>query len=542
MTVVTLNRKELERKIGKISKDTEEKIAMFGTTVEESTEQNFAIEVYPNRPDLLSLQGFARAMENYLNSEKIKEYKINKPLKDFKVKVESSVKKVRPYTVCAIVKNLKFNDEKIKEIVDIQEKLHLTIGRKRKKLAIGVYPLEKINLPITYTAKKPEDIKFIPLESDKEMTGRQILRQHPAGREYADLLKDAETFPVFIDSSGKVLSMPPIINSHETGKVSEQTKDIFIECSGFNLHYLKKTLNILITALADMGGEIYAMEIEDKDKFISPNLEYEKVEFNLQDINKTLGLEIKEKELPKLLQKMGIGYEFKSKKHLALVPAYRTDILHWVDLAEEIAIAYGYENFKPEIPKISNIAQEDPVAIRKKIIANILSGLGFLETSSYHLTTKENIKSINPEFKDFIEVEESKTEYGILRPDLLSNTLKIISDNSDSSYPQRIFETGRTFSLGDTETGIKEAEKLSIAVAGETANFTEIKQTLDYVFKMLNKEYQLKEVENPAFISGRTGKIIVDGKEIGLIGEVHPRVIRNLKLKMPVAALEIDLI
>lgn len=540
MTVVNLPKKQLEKAIGKITKDVEEKIAMFGTTIEENTEDNFAIEVYPNRPDLLSMQGFVRAMDNYLHSKKLKEYSINKPAKGYKVKIESAVKGVRPYTVCAIVKNLKFDNEKIKEIIDIQEKIHLTLGRKRKKLAIGVYPLEKISLPITYTAKKPDQIKFRPLEAESEMTGLQILSRHPAGREYANLLKDSELFPVFIDAKGKVLSMPPIINSHETGKISEQTKDIFIECSGFNLPSLKKALNILVCALSDMGGEIYSMEIEDKGKSISPNLENEKLEFKLENINKTLGLELKEKEIPKLLQKMGIGYEFKNKKSIAIVPAYRTDILHWVDLTEEIAIAYGYQNFNPEIPKISTIAQEDPTSIRKRLISNILSGLGLLETSSYHLTTKDSIKRVNPEFKQFIEVEESKTEYSVLRPDILSNLMNILSENSDSSYPQKIFELGKVFSLGNTETGILEKESLAIAVAGETANFTEIKQVLDYLFKMLNVQYSIKETENQAFISGRAGKIIVQGKEIGIIGEVHPKVIQNSKLKMPVAALELE--
>lgn len=558
MTVLTLNRKELEKKIGKVSKEVEDKISMFGTPVESSDENEVQVEVFPNRPDLLSLQGFARTMNTYLNKKQSPVYEAKKPEKNYKVIVEKSVKGVKPYTlvnespkdsriytVCAIVKNLVFTDDKIKEIVDIQEKLHLTLGRKRKKLAIGVYPLEKITLPITFSAKKPEEIKFIPLESDKEMNGRQILSRHAAGREYAHLLKDQEIFPVFTDAKNKVLSMPPVINSHETGKISSTTKEIFIECSGFNLPYLKKTLNILVSALADMGGEVYSMEIEDqvdKKTFISPSLEPEKIEFKTADINKTLGLTLSEKEVQVLLAKMSIGYEQKDSKSFALIPAYRTDVLHWVDLAEEVAIAYGYENFKPEIPKISTIAEEDKMSIVKKTIASVLAGLGFLETSSYHLTVRDDVRRIQNDFKDFIEVEESKTEYNILRNDLLPNQLKILSENSDSSYPQRIFETGRVFLKNEkTETGIEERERLAIALAGENTNFTEIKQVLDYLFKMLGKQYELKEAVSSAFIVGRTGKILVDKKEVGVIGEIHPRIIKSFKLKLPIAALELDL-
>src|SRR3989344_3011569 len=349
MTILTLNRKKLEQEIGKIDEKMQEKITMFGTPIEEVTDNEVSVEVFPNRPDLLSFQGFARALTTFLKKPGMQTYKTEKPEKDYKVIIDKSVKQVRPHTACAIVKDLKLDDEKIKEIIDIQEKLHSSYGRNRKKIAIGIYPLETIKLPITFLAKKPENIKFIPLEANKEMTGRQILNQHPAGREYADLLKDKEVFPIFQDANNEILSMPPIINSNKTGKITENTKDVFIECSGFNLHYLQKALNIIVTSFADMGGKIYSMEIEDKQKTISPDLEPEKLSFSIEEINKTLGLSLTEKEIIKLLEKMGIGYE----KNTALVPAYRTDILHEIDLSEEIAIAYGYDQFIPEIPSIS---------------------------------------------------------------------------------------------------------------------------------------------------------------------------------------------
>jgi phenylalanyl-tRNA synthetase beta chain len=544
MTILTMNRKELEGKIGKITKETEEKIILMGTPVEEVKASEISVEIFPNRPDLLSLQGFSRSLLQYLGKKSPCKFKVNKPDKNYKIKIEKSVKKVRPHTACAIIKGLKLNNEKIKEIIDIQEKLHNTIGRKRKKIAIGIYPLEKIKLPIRFTAKKPQDIKFIPLEMNKELTGAQILRQHPAGRDYAHLLENAQEYPVFIDSENKILSMPPIINSKETGKISEKTKNIFIECSGFNLEYLKKALNILVTAFSDMGGKIYSMNIEDSKSFISPNLEKEELEFKIKDINKTLGLELTEKEVKRYLEKMGIGFKKqKSKQELiALIPAYRTDILHWIDLAEEVAIAYGYDNFNPEIPNISTIGEEDKKSTTKKIIATILAGLGLLEVSSYHVCTKKDIKKIHFDFKDFIEIQDSKTEYNTLRIDLLTNLLKIFSENINSQYPQKIFELGRVFEKdSEQEKVVKETEKLAIAITDEKINFTELKQVLDYLFKMINKEYKIQETENPNFIRGRAGKIISDNKEIGIIGEISPRVLNNWKLKMPVSALEINL-
>ncbi len=541
MTILTLDRKKLESKIGKIDEKMQNKISMFGTPIEEVTETEVSVEVFPNRPDLLSFEGLARALVAFLKKPKILKYNVEKPEKDYKVIIDKSVKKVRPFTACAIVKNLDFDDKKIKEIVDLQEKLHGSYGRNRKKIAIGVYPLEVIKLPIKFLAKKPEDIKFQPLEFPREINARQILSQHPAGREYGNLLKDCEVFPIFEDANKEVLSLPPIINSHKTGKITEKTKEIFIECSGFNLEFLKKTLNMIVCTLADMGGKVYAMEIQDKNKYLSPILEPEKINLSIGCINKNLGLELSEKQVKELLSKMGIDYE----KNTAFIPAYRTDILHEIDLAEEIAIAYGYDNFKPEIPEISTIGEEDKTAILKRTMAEILVGLGFLEISTYHLSTKEKqFKKIG--IKDFktkmIEVLDSKTENNILRNSLLANSIQILSENSDASYPQKIFELGKVFNQDEnTDTQIGETEKLCISLCYEKTNFTEIKQVLDYLTKMLDIKYEIQETENPSFIKGRCGEIILNNKVIGVIGEISPTVLKNNKIKMPTACLEIGL-
>jgi phenylalanyl-tRNA synthetase beta chain len=229
MANIKFSRKIFEKEIGKLDEAMQTKIAMFGTTLESFNDDEIELEIFPNRPDLLSYQGFKRSFLAFLGKKTgLKKYKIYPPEKDFVVDIDSSVKNVRPYTACAIVKGLKFDDEKIKELIEIQEKLHFTVGRNRKKVAIGIYPLEKIKLPITFEAKEPDRIKFIPLESEREMTGLEILQRHPTGRDYAHLLAGKEKFPIFIDSAKNILSMPPIINSKMTGKVDFQTTSVFI--------------------------------------------------------------------------------------------------------------------------------------------------------------------------------------------------------------------------------------------------------------------------------------------------------------------------
>jgi len=546
MAIITIPKKQFEQEIGKLNEKMQNRIIMFGTPIEEINDKEIQIEVFPNRPDLLSYQGFKRSFLAFLGKKTgLKKYKINKPEKNYKIIIDSSVKDVRPYTACAIVKGLKFNDEKIKEVVEIQEKIHATLGRKRKKIAIGLYPLEKIKLPITFKALEPDKIKFVPLEANKEMSGLQILQKHPTGIEYASLLAGKAKFPIFIDSDKNILSMPPIINSQLTGKITEDTKDIFIECSGFDFEILKKTLNIIVTALADMGGKIYQMEIKYKNTKITPELTNEKMKISLENTNKHLGIKINEKQLKQFLEKMGHNYN----KGVVEIPAWRADILHEVDLIEDVAIAYGYENFIPKIPEISTMGKENQKETIKKKISEILIGLNMLELSNYHLTNqKDQFKKMGVQEKEFIQVEESKTDYTILRKDLTHYLLKIISENTDSEYPQSIFEIGKVFELKED---VNETENLAAAIA--PGNFTQIKQVIEYLFRMTDIKIKFEEPEEfPSyFIGGRCAEIfLVDNSSeksedknsrIGFIGEVHPKILKNWKIKMPVALFEISL-
>jgi len=541
MANIKILRKSFEKEIGKLDEVMKHKIAMFGTTLEGYDDNIIELEIFPDRPDLLSYQGFKRSFLAFLGKKVgLKNYKVNSPEKDYRVIVDSSVSNIRPYTACAIVKGLKFNDEKIKEVIDIQEKLHTTVGRKRKKLAIGIYPLEKIKLPIKYLALEPDKIKFQPLESPKEMDGLQILQRHPTGRDYVHLLSGKAKFPVFIDADEEVLSMPPIINSHRTGRITEDTKDVFIECSGYDLEILKKCLNIIVTSLSDMGGDIYQMKVEYKKTEITPDLTPESNKLSIENTNKLLGLKLTEKEVKKCLEKM--GHEF--SRGVVKTSAWRVDILHEVDLIEDVAISYGYDNFEPEIPKIATIGQEDKKEIIKRKISEILSGLGFLEVLNYHLTTAKDQFSrmgiVEKQEKGKIEIEDSKTEYNILRNNLSHYLLKNLSENVDSEYPQKIYEMGRIFNL-EANDSISESESLSVAVS--PSNFTELKQILGYLGRMLDINFEVKESVKTSvhFIEGRSADVLLNGEIIGSFGEIHPKILKNLKVKIPVALLEIGL-
>ena len=532
MPTVNLDRNEVEKLIGKklpIEK-LRDRISMLGTDLDDITDTEIIVEIFPNRPDMLSEEGFSRALSSFIGVKTgLKKYSA-KP-SDYKIIIDKSVKTVRPFTACAVVKNLKFDDKKIKSIVQLQEKLHASYGRNRKKLAIGVYPMEKIKFPITFIAKKPEEIKFIPLEYNVVLNGRQILSSTSTGRDYAHLLENEKLFPVFIDSNDEVLSMPPIINSNTTGKITEETKEVFVECSGFDFNSLKKCLNIIVATLADMGGEIYETKLEYEKKETTPDLSIEKIKINPENINKLLGLKLTEKEIKSLLEKMGYNYD----KNIVEVPCYRADILHEVDILEDIAIAYGYENFVEEIPNIATVAEEAPISIFKRKIAEILIGLNLLECSSFHLSNKNSLNKKMNLKNDLVEVESPvNLDYNILRNSLLPNLLEILQRNKRYEYPQNIFEIGTVFTKD-----VKELQSLSILKS--EGNFTEIKQILDVLFRSINLNYEIEEFDYPSFIEGRAGKILINKKEVGIIGEIHPDVLNNFEIEMPSSALEINI-
>jgi len=301
MSKIRFEIKEIEKYI-KLDSSIIEKMNMFGTPVEKS-EEELEIEVFPNRPDLLSLPGFMRSFLMFLGKPNKTEYKIKKS--DCKIIVNEAVKKIRPYSMAAIVKSVAFTDEKIKEIMQWQEKIHATYGRNRKKMAMGFYLLDKIKFPVTYTAKSPKDIVFEPLDMPEKMNALKILQRHPTGREYAYQLEGFDKYPVYYDSNNEVLSMPPIINSNNSGKILPNTKDVFIECSGSDLETLKKVITLAVVDLIDAGGKAYSVDVVYGNKKEAITLETEQIKISLEDVNKLLGLQLKESDLTRLLPKMG---------------------------------------------------------------------------------------------------------------------------------------------------------------------------------------------------------------------------------------------
>jgi len=540
MPTITLNRAVFDTLLGKkySTEDLKERIAMIGTDLEKIDDNEIIVEVFPNRPDMLSEQGFARAMKAFLGIKTgLQEYAVKKS--GHTVIVDSSVT-MRPYTVCAIVKNLSFSDEQIREIMQAQEKLAMTHGRNRKKSAYGIYPLGAIQFPVTYIAKDPDKIKFKPLGFDTFMTASDVVTIHPKAKEYMHLTKEWKKYPFFIDAKENVMCMLPFTNSQDTGKVDIHTKEVFIECSGTDFNNVSTALNMLVTMLADMSGEIYSIEMQySNKKIVTPDLTPKTMELDILYVNKILGLDLKPLDAKKCLERMGHGVKGKN----VLIPAYRADILHQRDLVEDIAIGYGYDVIDEIIPSISTIAQEDPFEVFKLKVNNLLVGLGMLEISNFHLIDKNVQTTQMLQLADVLEIlDPVSMEYNSLRRWLLPCLLQTLRQNKQYEYPQKFFEIGVVFEKNSEKYALTdESTHLGIVFSHQKANFTEARQVVDYILRMLEIEGIVKELKESCFLEGRAGKLIAENVTLATVGELHPQVIKNFELEMPVVAVELDL-
>ena len=490
-----------------------------------------------NLPYLWSSEGFARLIKGIISKEKgIPQLKLNKS--DHEIIVDPSVNNIRPFIGAFSAKGRKIDEHLLIQLIQLQEKVCETYGKRREKIAVGIYSLKKIKFPVYYKATDPESIKFIPLEFKKEMTQQEILEEHPKGREYKHLLKDFKKYPILIDSNKEVLSFPPIINSNFTGKVEENDSELFIEATGLDQESLNLALNIFAQALYDRGFNIYSCTTNYKDKKITiPDLNKKTINLNPKNIEKLLGLKLKDNEVKNLLEKA----QFEYSNNKVTIPPYRGDIMHEVDIIEDIGIMYGYNKINPlELTSYTTGGTTPKVNFINKI-RDLIIGFGFQEILSQLLTNNENLyKKMN--LKDFgtIEIEDYVSEsYSSVRSWLLPSLLEFLSKNQHVEFPHNIFEEGLVTIKKDNE--IKDIHRLALVSSHEKANFTDMKSILESLISSLGLKYEIEETTHSSFIEGRVARILIYGKKLAYIGEIHPQVLVNWGLEMPVTALEINL-
>lgn len=499
-----------------------------------------------NRPDLWNVEGMTRALRGFLGLETIpRRYEVDKPL--IEVFVDERLRNTRPYIGCSIVKNVNLTDAIIRGFMHMQDKLDQSYGRNRQKTSIGLYNFDLIKPPLSYAVAEPAAVSFVPLGFEEKMSLSEILQRHPKGLEYGHIVKGHSYYPILLDAESKVLSFPPIINSNDLGRITEQTRNVLVEVTGTVHEAVLNTLKIVTLSLIDRGGKAYSATVHylgEKKTVVTPNFDSNSMGLDVEYVNKVLGIRLTAKQIAELIPKAGISVQSITQGEVKVqIPFYRIDVMHPVDLVEDIAIAYGYNNFKPlwrEIPTTGYVRPEQALL---DIARELMVGLGFQEILTYTLTNPENLfTKMNCKKKQVIEVANPKVQtLTCLRNWLLPSLMEFLSYNTSVEYPQKIFELGKiTLHDEKSETKTRDDEHLAAVICHANASFTEIKSCLDAFFMNFGLNWQVKATKHPSFIDGRVGNIIVNKENIGIVGEIHPKVLEAWKLENPATAYELN--
>jgi len=502
-----------------------------------------------NRADIWSIEGIARALRGYLGLEKgLKDYQIE-DRSGVIVHVDSKLRNIRPYIACSVVKGVRLTDTAIRQMMHFQDKMDQTYGRNRRRTSIGLYDYDLISPPLRYGVAKPNEVSFVPLDFSEKLTLEEILEKHPKGIEYGHIVRNFPVWPIFMDSANKVLSFPPVINSNDLGHVTPSTENVLVEVTGTSIETVQNTLTNITLALADRGGKIYSVKIQypygNIRSMVTPNLNCETLKLGLNYVKKVIGMQFTEREIRELLGKARYDVVKATKSSLTVkVPCYRVDVLHPIDVVEDIAIAYNYNRIQSQWPKQLTIGGLSSDAEFRDIIRELMVGLGFQEILTFMMSSSEVLfTKMNVKPQRVVEIANPRlSSMTCLRNWLLPSLMEFLSHNTHVEYPQKVFEVGICVVHDEQkENKTDDIETLACVTIHSNASFTEAKSLLDALLINLGIQYLLREEHHESFIQGRVGKIIIGDNEIGVIGEIHPQVLQNWGLENPAAAFEINI-
>lgn len=476
--------------------------------------------------------------------------------------VAPEVNQVRPFGLAAILRDVKLDEDSYASFLDLQDKLHQNLCRKRTLVAIGTHDLDTIEGPFLYTARPPKDIKFVPLNDTQACTAVELMEKFKDGhlRHYLHIIEDKPVYPIIYDKNGVVLSMPPIINGNHT-KISPKTKNIFIDVTATDLTKGKLVLDTLVTLFSQYCAEPFTIEpVEvvqpDKNVIVYPELLYRKEDVSVVEINKQIGINLSPEEMCDLLTRMCLSAEMNpDRRHLRVeIPPTRRDIIHPCDILEDVAIAYGYNNIVKRIPETLTIASQFPLNKLTDALRQEMACAGFTEALTFSLCSREDIsaKIGRPhEIDSAVHISNPKTqEFQVARTSLLPGILKTLSYNKDMPLPLKLFEIQDIVVKDSTkDVGARNERRLCAVYYSKTSGFEIIHGLLDRIMLLLGVPYgkdkggyHIRACQDGCYFPGRCAMVVgYQDEDWGRLGVIHPEVITGFELGMPCSALELKI-
>lgn len=565
MPIVEVDPDELRRLVSEPdTSDDQLKSDLFGLGLEfegVSEDGDFVLEFAPDRLDRLSVEGVARSLRYHYGKDRgVYIPSTNNP--DWTIVVED-VPEERPYVTGAVIRGISLDEQILASVIQLQEKLHATIGRDRAKGAIGIHDLTMLkgaavgdsDNQIVYTGIDPEGDSFVPLDSDAEMTPADVIRDHPVGTTYGPLLESYERFPAIYDDIG-LFSFPPVINGRRT-EVTTESRDLLIEMTGTDQWTIDRMLAIVCYALDARGGTVEEVTVEYGDESVRrPDLMVDEKTVTHERIERILGVDIGTEDVTDLLERSGLSVESleqgdAERAYRVGVPPYRVDVLHPLDVIDDIGRAYGFNDLVPRYPDVSTVGSRHDRAEVERSARNVLVGLGYQDLLNFHLISEEaNFERlrITEEFPGVgggvpIRIEAPySAEYEMVRTWALPSLMMVLENNTHRAYPQHLSEIGLAATVDlDASTRVSEWRAIAGVCANTEAGYDLVKSHLQTIATRFGVSLSTPAISHPSFIEGRVASVEIDGESVGVIGEVHPEILVGHDLEVPVAAFEFRL-
>lgn len=513
------------------------RLPLMGTDIDICDENVLDIEIFPDRPDLLSPETLFHGMMPFLHDAPPNPRLLVNP-GTISMKVSAELSEIRPVILGAVVRGLDINEDIIKRLMEHQEKLHFALGRGRKRASIGVHDLATLAPPFRVEAVGREH-SFTPLAMDDEMTIDEILAEHPKGVDYAHLLKDMQKVPIILDSNDAVLSFPPIINGDHT-TVTTNTRDIFIDVTGLDIRACESALMLICLQLSVLGGKIESVRVntcEGKEWSLDGSPIIHTVKRTL--VEGILGNSFTDDQIEDAIRRMGGIYNGDTSGNLSIsMPRWRFDILHPIDLVEEVAIGHGYDDLAHDVPKAPLTAIPRTDGHLRRRIREALQGLGLIQIQSLTLSNDDDqFNTVRWKADGAITrmTNPITTEHTILRQNILPGLLRLLAANRHHDLPQGVYELG-TVVINHSNT-----DRFAFLVAENSGGFASLRGRIQALMRDLGcNDWSLEPIEDGPWLAGRAASIMVEGKKIGECGEIDPYVSESFELTVPMSGAQID--
>lgn len=536
MPVLGIDLNRFARMVGADRERILERLPYVGLDIEGVEKDSVRVEYSPNRPDFGTDFGIARALRGLFGKDLgLPSYRASPS--GITVKVDGRLSSVRPYIACATATGLKLGDEDVRQILSLQEDLHNGLGRRRRVVAIGLHDLRRIAKPLRYRAVA-SSFSFMPLDSKRTLTISEILTGTQQGRLYGQTLAGSSLFPVIVDSKDTVLSFPPIINGSAT-KVTTGTRDLFIDVTSTDARAGEDVLAIMATTLAEAGAKLGSVAIAyRRGMMTTPDLRERELTLDLGLVEDVLGLGLTKGEVVESLRRSRLAV----RGNKVLAPRYRIDLLHPVDLAEEVALGYGVDRIGSLFPASKQPGSFNAMEQFLDKASTIMAGAGMTELMTFELVDQESL------YASFGRLSESKivvhdprsSEHSMLRDSLIPSLMSALSSNVKEEYPQRVFEIGKVYLRAAGR--VAEPWHLCCLVAHAQSSYTEAKMYLEAACRILvGGEVTARQNPHWAFSPGRSASVSVGGEQVGSVGEMKPEALAAFRVNVPVAGFEVDL-